>query len=202
MLRTSYMSLVNLADDPGRVEFLAALDPDDPWVHESWPLPWTRMQVTAWVASERYGIWRLHEYYNRLARQARGKWLMLWNDDAEMLTQGWDSLICERSCNQCLQPWHSNGGYTHNDFPVWPKEWSDFLGHVSPTRCVDAAIDHVALRIGRMYPIQVQIRHDRPDQMIIEHLGTDAPGDLLDPAIIRQMDEDADRLREKLEAAL
>jgi hypothetical protein len=35
----------------------------------------------------------LHEYYNELASKATGDWLMLWNDDAVMETEGWDEKI-------------------------------------------------------------------------------------------------------------
>ena len=45
------------------------------------------------LVSGRQGYDRLHVYYQRLSQLARGDWLLVWNDDATMLTTGWDAVI-------------------------------------------------------------------------------------------------------------
>jgi hypothetical protein len=57
-----------------------------PWMDEQ-ELSYTAMQF------ERQGYHRLHIYNNKLAEHTDARWLMIWNDDAVMETQGWDTEI-------------------------------------------------------------------------------------------------------------
>lgn len=188
LLRRSFESLLQNADHPELIEFLAAVDPDDPGLEVQ---SWTGPSFRIWAAPERYGYGRLHEYYNALAARARGKWLMVWNDDAVMLTQGWDSVILENTCDQVLQPWHSDGGYSHNDFPVWPRAWSDTLGYAARIRFIDAEVTSIGRCLGRVRQVPVQIQHDRDPALIAAHLGTAEPGDLYDPATAQRFRDGA-----------
>lgn len=191
MLYKSVMSLMATAADSRRVNFMVAIDPDEEHIRLSFPSAAT---VGIWSAPERFGYPRLHEYYNALAERADGRWLMLWNDDAFMLTKGWDAVISSQPLCWMLKPWHSDGGYSHNDFPVWPKWWTDHLGYVSPTRCTDAYIAGVSEMMNLVREIPVQIQHDRDPAMISAHSGTSAPGDLDHPEMIARRREDASRL--------
>lgn len=84
----SYESLTRAADRPQDVEFLAAVDPDDTSLATyGW------YSGVMWVAPERFGYDGLHRYYQGLAEIARGDWLLVWNDDCEMTTPGWDTVI-------------------------------------------------------------------------------------------------------------
>jgi hypothetical protein len=198
-LRESFESMMDRADRPHEVEFLAAVDPDDPWLEFQ---SWTGPSFWIWTAPERYGYERLHEYYNALARTARGRWLMLWNDDAVMQTRGWDTVIAGKTCDQALQPWHSDGGYAHNDFPVWPRRWTDYLGYVSQTSCCDAWVSHTSELLGRVCQVPVRIKHDRDPVVIASHLGTAEPGGLYDPEMIMRRERDADRLAEAIRTGI
>lgn len=74
----------------GELQILAAIDPDEADLYAGADIcPGTEF----WVAPERYGYDRLHVYYQRLAELALGDWLLIWNDDATMLTIGWDAQI-------------------------------------------------------------------------------------------------------------
>ncbi|HEY6117710.1 MAG TPA: glycosyltransferase, partial [Candidatus Dormibacteraeota bacterium] len=88
-LEETITGLLRLADEPDAIQVLVAADPDDDGTLAA-ELP---DQVTVWTAPQRYGYPRLHEYVNALAAQAGGDWLMLWNDDARILTPGWDQAI-------------------------------------------------------------------------------------------------------------
>lgn len=156
-LAETVSTLLELADKPNGIQILIAADPDDqPTLHAS--LPW---QVSIWRAPERYGYPRLHEYVNRLAEQADGEWLMLWNDDARILTTGWDRLVEEHEPS-VLWP-YSNDIQTCNTFPIWPKTWTDTLGHVSLSPHCDSWIQYLGQAIDRHQRVDIEILHDRAD---------------------------------------
>lgn len=156
-LTESVGSLLGHAHRPGRIQILIASDPDDPGTQKA-ELPW---QATIWTASERYGYPRLHEYINRLAEQADGERLMLWNDDACMLTEGWDALV-EEASDGVLWP-HSNDIPTCNTFPIWPRAWTDHLGHVSLSPHCDSWIQYLGQTLGRHERVDIHLLHDRAD---------------------------------------
>ena len=162
LLESSIRSLLNLADDPQTGEILLAVDPDAPA-----KLPaglWGGGLV--WEAPERYGSVRMHEYYNHLAHLAQGRWLMIWNDDVRMLTPHWDSAVrANPGC--CLWLDHGDTGPEHcNMFPVWPRAWTEALGHIADgSPRVDTWIQEVAELLGRQVKIPVQVRHESPDDL-------------------------------------
>ncbi|MFI1485760.1 glycosyltransferase family 2 protein [Streptomyces sp. NPDC020747] len=156
-LAESVGSLLDLADQPNRIQIRIAADPDDPGTRNT-ELP---QQATIWTAPERYGYSRLHEYVNRLAEQADGDWLMLWNDDARILTAGWDTAVARRQPT-VLWP-HSNDIPTCNTFPIWPRIWTDRLGHVSLSPHCDSWIQYLGQALDRHERVDVEILHDRAD---------------------------------------
>lgn len=153
----SIEGLLNLADRPGTVQVLVGADPDDEATLKM-DLPW---QASIWAAPERFGYPRLHEYVNRLAERADGEWLMLWNDDARMLTDGWDAVVHEQQ-RGVLWP-HSNDIATCNTFPIWPKAWTDRLGHVSLSPHCDSWIQYLGQALDRHERVDIDILHDRAD---------------------------------------
>ncbi|GAA1888250.1 hypothetical protein GCM10009837_07620 [Streptomyces durmitorensis] len=156
-LAETVATLLELADKPGGIQILIAADPDDQPTLQA-PVPW---QASVWAAPERYGYPRLHEYVNRLAEQADGDWLMLWNDDARILTEDWDRLVEERAPG-VLWP-HSNDIATCNTFPIWPRTWTDHLGHVSLSPHCDSWIQYLGQTLGLHQRVDVEILHDRAD---------------------------------------
>ena len=157
-LEAAEKALLDLADLPGEVEFLVALDPDDPDLYsyvDSLP------DGQFWVAGERYGYTRLHEYYNHLAEMAAGDWLLVYNDDARMLTPGWDTIITNAPPGVLkMQANHNGGG---NLFPAFPAAWAKALGCVSPFPHPDVWLLKVAEILGCHYQIPVEVLHDRAD---------------------------------------
>lgn len=162
-LRASAGWLFSLASDISSVEVLVAMDPDDKptlesgmWCTPAWPEGAT---VRPWIAPERYGYARIHEYCNHLAAMARGDWLLLWNDDATMRTPGWDKVI-EAEAPGVLWTQSNHGQYF---FPAWPKAWSDAWGHASLSPNVDVWVSEVGTRLGLARPVPVAVFHDRKD---------------------------------------
>jgi len=156
-LAESVGSLLDLADRPGSIQILVAADPDDEATLTA-ELSW---QAGIWTAPERFGYPRLHGYVNRLAEQAEGEWLMLWNDDARILTPGWDAAVHEQEPG-VLWP-HSNDIPTCNTFPIWPKAWTDRLGHVSLSPHCDSWIQYLGQSLDRHKRVDIEILHDRAD---------------------------------------
>lgn len=167
-LAKSVGSLLGAATEPERVEVLVAADPDDETTRNLAVVlgdaesATGKGQVRLWVAPERYGYQALHQYYNGLATMAKGDWCLLWNDDATMLTRGWDTAI--HAQDPAVLWLASNQGMGGNFFPAWPRAWSDHLGHISLSPNVDVWISEVGRRINRERQIpEIQVRHDRAD---------------------------------------
>ena len=159
-LVVSVNGLLDLADTPSEVEVLVATDPDDTGIYVGGDYG-DGGKVWVWQAPERYGYARLHEYYNALASIASGEWLMIWNDDARMITPGWDTVIAAQPPGVLwMKANHCGGG---NLFPAWPRAWSEALGHVSLVPHCDMWIQHIGQALGCQRQVPVEILHDRKD---------------------------------------
>lgn len=156
-LADSIGSLRVMADDPSRLEVLVAADPDDaPTVKAA-----GKSRARCWVAPERYGYHRLHEYVNHLAAMASDEWLLLWNDDARMLTAGWDSRVAEAEPG-VLWPTHNDSPML-NIFPIVHRSIVELLGHFSLSPHCDSWMQDVATAVSAHHRIPVDILHDRRD---------------------------------------
>jgi hypothetical protein len=161
-LRRSLSSLRDNAHHPERVEFWVAIDPDDQVPNIGW--------VNFQVAPYRYGYNNLHHYYNDLSKLARGEWLYLWNDDATMLTAGWDDAIA-------AEPTASGVLYTPivpdpregNVFPVVPASWIRYLGHFSLHSSNDWWVCDLAKAVGRYgVDLPVEVVHTRISDKVLQ----------------------------------
>lgn len=164
-LDASVSSLLGSAAHPDQVEVLCAGDPDD---GETADMCATMARfyghdcVRSWTAPERFGYRGMHRYVNFLAARAAGSWLMLWNDDARMVTPGWDEKVLRHSADRVLWPRcnHAQGG---NLFPVWPASWHRALGYAALAPNVDVWVSEVARRLGVEERLDVEVMHLRPD---------------------------------------
>lgn len=155
-LAQSVASLRDLAHAPEGIEVLVAVDDDDP------PTARAARDLGAKVlVSTRYGYSRLHMYVNTLAHRAHGDWLLLWNDDARMLTPGWDRRV-EEAAPGVLWPAHNGSPYL-NTFPVVHRRVVDLLGHFSLSPHCDSWVQDVADAVGIHRHIDVAVLHDRFD---------------------------------------
>lgn len=140
------------------IEILIAVDPDDPSDYSRLP-PWLRVQIL--TAPERWGYRELHRYYNALARHATGEWLLLWNDDAEMTTAGWDLAIDRFEPDIVLSP--DNPHRPIPAFPIVPHRFVGALGHFSLGPHNDIWWQDIANALGILEWIDVRVEHHRPD---------------------------------------
>lgn len=155
-LRSTITGLRSLAADSGRVEVLVAGDDDDE------DTPGAAVGANLLVTGPRRGYARLHEYVNDLAGYARGRWLMLWNDDATMLTDGWDRIVADQPAGlRVLCP--ASNQDPLNTFPVFTRELYELLGHVSVSPHCDSYLEAVARPTGIERRVPIEVRHDRYD---------------------------------------
>jgi hypothetical protein len=167
MLDRSLMSLIDLAAHPEQIEVLLLFDDDDTdsmtWFQENIApkIDALGAKYTCWQ-TERMGYGKLHQYVNYLASQAQAPWLMFWNDDAVMQTQGWDQHIsCETDFNVLRMLTHNQHPYAI--FPIVPASWYKLFGYLSQHQLSDAWISQIAYMLDVVKNIPVEVLHDRHD---------------------------------------
>ena len=168
MLDRSLRSLIDLADNPDKIEFLFGFDDDDEvgadaFKNEIQPyLDDQEIDYTAYTF-ERMGYGRLHEYVNALALKSSAKWLVFWNDDAIMETKGWDTEILKWDGQFKLLAFHTHNDHPYSIFPIVPREWLDKLGYLSLHQLSDAWLSQQAYMLDIYERIPVWVEHDRHD---------------------------------------
>lgn len=156
-LAESVGTLRTLAHRPEHIEVLVAADPDDPATARAA----FECKATLWLAPERFGYSRLHEYVNALAVVSTREWLLLWNDDARMLTPGWDERVAEAPAG-VLWPAHNDSPLL-NVFPIVHRSFVETVGHFSLSPHCDSWVQDVAAALGAHHRIAVEVLHDRHD---------------------------------------
>lgn len=168
MLERSVKSLIDLADIPVRIQIMFGFDKDDevgtkyfvdelqPWLDEN------KISYTAMTFNP-LGYIRLNEYVNELARKSDARWLVFWNDDAVMKTQGWDTKIMDWEGQFKLLAFHTHHDHPYSIFPIVPRAWLDLLGYLSPHQISDAWLSQQAYMLDIWQRIEVDVLHDRHD---------------------------------------
>ena len=167
-LGRSIRSMIELADRPDRLQLMFAFDNDDvigvdyfttelqPWLEEK------EISFFA-VKFERQGYHRLHVYNNKMVEYTKSHWLMIWNDDAVMETQGWDTEIMKYQDQFKLLAVHTHKDHPYSIFPILPRKWYDLLGYISPHSVQDGWLSQQAYMLDIWERIPVWVLHDRAD---------------------------------------
>jgi hypothetical protein len=158
LLNNSLHSLMDNAK--GDIEILVRFDYDDPrdtgtpiWVGDC-----TQVKIFHGPRIGR-GYDSLHEYYNELAKHATGDWLMLWNDDAVMETEGWDEKI--RECGGGLKVLTAPGDL--NLFPIVSRPLYELLGYISPQVHSDSWLQAISRVNGIEQTVDLSVKHLREE---------------------------------------
>jgi hypothetical protein len=168
MLRRSVQSLIDLADNYQQIQFMFAFDRDDAVGQEYFKtslkpyLDSVRAVYTAMVF-EPLGYIRLHVYNNKLAEKTDSDWLVIWNDDAVMETQGWDTEITKYTGDFKLLAFHTHNDHPYSIFPIIPRKWYDLLGYLCPHPTQDGWLSQQAYLLDIWERIPVWVNHDRYD---------------------------------------
>lgn len=100
-------SLIATTDDRTKIEIICATDSDDPILTEEKKqqliYEYSDFNLTFYTTerSEHF----IRDYWNPIARMAKGRWIMAINDDALFMTKGWDTII-----NHKMSEWASKKG--------------------------------------------------------------------------------------------
>lgn len=168
MLERSIMTMAHKADDASRIEFLIGFDDDDrdtiDFFLDNIADKITESGATYTALSfERKGYHRLNEYVNDMAKSSKARWIMLWNDDAIMESQGWDTKIAENDGHFRVLRIPTHNFHPYAIFPIVPKEWFDIFGYVSAHQLTDAWVSQIGYILDIIHNIDVAVTHDRYD---------------------------------------
>lgn len=166
MLDRSLASLIQKAADLDQLHFVIGLDRDDQSGIDSFlshTQPYLREQNVHYTALtfEPMGYQMLNRYYNALAGRANADWFFVWNDDAVMDTQNWDSEILKYDGQFRLLKVHTHNEHPYSIFPIVPSVWFDLLGHLSEHQMIDAELSQSAFCLDIMQVIDVHVTHNQ-----------------------------------------
>jgi hypothetical protein len=176
------------------VEFLIALDEDDPQVN----LYKERLGAnTTIITMPRVGYGYLDKYYNELAKVATGDWLWLWNDDATMREGPWLERLKEVDASR---PYIAQFG-GHHIFPLMTRTLYKTIGHFSKGASNDTYMlglgDRAGVRIYIGTTQEITIDHNEihdqteTDKNATLGIATGRPG-------WEDQDKDAERIKQWL----
>ena len=166
----SVQSLLSLSSCPGNIEIITAYDTDDIDSHDyfhgnewkelinSYGSTYQSLKCPCW------GYQGLHRYYTTMSLQARGRWFLIWNDDAVMRTSHWDQYIQE---NQdfigMMHMTTENFKPNLTLFPLIPAVWLKLFGEISQHQLNDSWIQDICHEANAVCEIPVTVFHDRFD---------------------------------------
>lgn len=131
----------------------------------------TRILVMDWVNDPFYhvtlgprhrGYLDLHLMVNQLAARARGEFLVLWNDDALMVTENWDDVLKQHLSDPPRIYHPTSEGTTRNIFPIVRRSVYEAMGRFSESALNDFYVWTLAKRLGINTPIAIDVKHDHP----------------------------------------
>lgn len=146
----SVRSLLMNADDPSRVEFVFRTDVGD---DESRTTLRSLGVAGTTLKGDRYDGYRtLNLLYADCASYATGDWLWIWNDDAKMLTKGWDTALSHVPLKHGVVKFNERDWETDQPepsiFPIFPRRYYELLGFISLHPCNDGWIHDVIVDHG------------------------------------------------------
>jgi len=165
LLEKSLRSLKDNArlDFKQKIEIIIKLDEDDVatqnWVIQNNAELWT----TLLPGPRGRGYADLHVYYNDMCRLARGEFLFLWNDDAEMLTPGWDLEINRQLDGKPCYLQSEVSDIRGRDaflFPIVHRSWYDSCGHFSMSPHNDTYVFNAFIKYPQLFrKTAIVVRH-------------------------------------------
>jgi hypothetical protein len=165
-LTASVTSIVDLADNISRIQLIFGFDDDDRIGLDHFTKVIQPMLDKHGVSYEAQsfksmGYAGLNRYYNHLAKSTSADWLFVWNDDAVMETQGWDSVIEQYTGKFKLLKVHTHNDHPYSIFPIMPRVWYDLMHHLSRHQMIDAELSQMAFLLDIMQVIEVDVVHNQ-----------------------------------------
>jgi len=174
LVKKSISSVLDLADNPDAIQIAVAYDYDDTdsdtyFLSKDWnqfvELRGARQIVLR--TKNVGGFTNLYEYYNCLADYTDSKWILIWNDDAVMLSQGWDTEIWNNRNWHGMLTMESNCRFDHARpdqalFPAIPRTWHTLFGKLASCT-IDVWIGDICREVDAIKVISSEIFHDHAD---------------------------------------
>jgi len=147
-------SIVNTTKDLSRVEILIRFDEDDESsISRIKELPTDEIDINI-IIGKRYKYEELHRYVNEMCEETKGEFIVWFNDDCIIQSNGWDDIIAEYIGKTiCFYPNNKKTG-SGNIFPIISRKIYETLGHFSLSQQVDTWQAHVCNKAG------LEIRRD------------------------------------------
>ena len=167
MVEKSILGLLDLCADAGQIEIAVAYDEDDEesknyFASSHWKnLVESRGAQQKSFCCPQYGYSDLHKYYNLLAENTKGQWLLVWNDDAMMLSQGWDMQVKDNKDFLGMLHMRCTTYPKLTLFPFFPRCWVDFFGCASGGPHIDSWIQDICREAGTVKNLSAEVLHDR-----------------------------------------
>jgi hypothetical protein len=167
-LKRSVTSIISKAKNLDNIQLIMGLDHDD-----EIGLEYFNSEIEPWLDNsgvdysvmgfDRLGYGALNRYYNTLAESADADWIFVWNDDAIMHTQDWDTVIAKCTGKFKLLKVHTHNDHPYSIFPIVPAAWIELLGYISLHQMIDAEVSQIAYMLDLMEIIEIDVTHDQSD---------------------------------------
>jgi len=144
LLQRSLETIAKLAQDTTRVQVIVRTDDDDTGTHD-WLRAHPDLVNTVCVGPRGRGYADLHNMYTDMCQNAQGRFLFLWNDDAEMMTTHWDEEIAKHDNGKpcyLLSGLQDTRGRDSYLFPIVHRSWFEATGRFSASPHNDTYIFH------------------------------------------------------------
>ena len=165
MLFRSIQTLFDLADNKDRINLVIGFDRDD-----AKGIDYFSQEIQPWLADndieysamvfEPMGYENMNVYYNWLAKKQSADWYFVWNDDATMLTQGWDTVIRNHNDEFQILKVHTHNEHPYSIFPIVPHKWYELLGTLSRHQMIDAEISQMAYMLDMVKIVDIDVIHE------------------------------------------
>jgi hypothetical protein len=152
-------TVTNIAD----VEVLVRVDIDDPTTFDFLTKQPHKFDLGVIHGPRGNGYADLHLMYNRLCEVSKGRFLFLWNDDATMLTPGWDVEIGRHDDGKpcyVTSKLVDSRGRDNWLFPIVHRTWFEATGHFSMSPHNDTYVYNAFRPFPQLFrPSNVTIQH-------------------------------------------
>jgi hypothetical protein len=163
----SVESVLSLANNPTAIEIAVAYDEDDnesdAFFHSNdWRQLIDRHGAQDQVfKTPKWGYVNLHNYYNLMSEKANGKWLLIWNDDATLITAGWDQYVADAGDYMGMLHIGCTTYPKLSLFPIFSRQWLNLFGTASLSNHIDSWIADICTIADAIKDTPIQAYHDR-----------------------------------------
>jgi len=206
----SIESILNNADNIENFDILLAMDFDDiDTINcvEQYIQDKKLDNVVKLYKFERQYYINLHVYINELSKISESKYLILWNDDAQITTPKWDVILKDHIENQnVLYVYEILNNHATDIFPIVPKEWVNIMGHFSKNAHNDTWVETIARELNVKKTIPIHSFHFREVEELknseiyrdIDNTYLISSPDFFSDVNVRQREEDKIKLKNTL----